>query len=81
MQQALSLGRCSARQSLRLARLGHELSNALAIVRGNAELLSQQDSLPLPARESIDEILRAAERVHELTLQFGLLGTVPEQVG
>jgi PAS domain S-box-containing protein len=46
--------------------LGHDLRNPLAAVRALASLLGRRADLPASARESVDEIGRAGERMLEL---------------
>ncbi len=77
-QQALGEAQMRLRQAQKMEAIGllaggvaHDFNNLLAVMRGNAELLLlDAQQLPEPSRESLHQIITAAERSANLTRQL-----------
>lgn len=63
------------------AGIAHDFNNILSAIRGNAELLSEDLSPEHPARESLQEIKRAAKRATYLVQQIVAFARKQQQPG
>jgi PAS domain S-box-containing protein len=54
--------------------VAHDFNNMLAVIQGHVELIGLTTTVPAEARESLDEIGRAAQRATSLTRQLLLFG-------